>query len=500
MRASGILLPIFSLPSDYGIGTLGEQAFRFVDFLAAAGQSCWQILPLGPTSFGDSPYQSFSVFAGNPYFIDLMLLEQDGLLLPEEYQNVDFGDSSVYIDYSKLFLNRFAVLRCAFERGFARDKKAVSAFLKKSAWLSDYALFMALKFKFEQKEWSLWDEDIRTRTPQAIKKYKSELADDINFWVYTQFLFFRQWESLKKYANSRGVKFIGDIPIYVAQDSADTWVTPQIFLLDEGGVPCEVAGVPPDGFSATGQLWGNPLYDWEALKARDYDWWVERVRAVLKLYDIVRIDHFRGFDSYYAIPSGDKTAENGEWRKGPGMELFRVLRRELSEMNIIAEDLGFLTSSVRRLLKSSGYPGMKVLQFAFDSREESDYLPHNYQKNCVVYTGTHDNDTVCGWFKTAPPEDVRFCRRYLRLSEKEGLHWGFIKGAWSSVAELSIAGMQDFLGLGSGSRINIPSTLGGNWRWRMQKRAINAPLAARILQMTKTYGRFAAPPTKKRSK
>lgn len=492
MRASGILLPVFSLPSRYGIGTFGKEAFRFVDFLAAAGQKYWQILPVGPTSYGDSPYQSFSTFAGNPYFIDLDILRRDGLLTKEECEGVDWGESPTDIDYGKLFKKRFTILRRAFIRSVrgGRDKKATAAFRRENAsWLEDYALYMALKFRFSLKAWKYWDEDIRLRKPEALAKWREALKKDIDFWVFTQYHFFAQWGALKSYANKRGIRFIGDIPIYVAEDSADAWANPDIFWLDETLTPVKVAGVPPDGFSATGQLWGNPLYRWDVLRERNYDWWVERVRASVKIYDKVRIDHFRGFDTYYAVPYGDETAERGEWMQGPGPALFDVLRQKLGDVEIIAENLGYLTESVHELLKATGYPGMKVLEFAFDSREASDYLPHNYDKNCVVYTGTHDNDTLGGWFKTAPRADVKFCRRYLRLNRREGFHWGFIKGAWACTADLAIAQMQDFLGLSSEARINQPSTMGTNWRWRLSRGMLSSHLARRIRNMTKLYGR-----------
>ncbi len=491
-RASGILLPVFSLPSRHGIGSFGWAAYRFVDFLAAAGQSYWQILPIGPTSFGDSPYQSFSTFAGNPYFIDLDLLCRDGLLLPEEADSVSFGKGPG-IDYARLFETRFPVLRKAFERGQERDAEAFTAFREETAaWIEDYALYMALKAHFGFKAWKHWDEDIRLRKPKALARWRKELREETDFWAYLQSLFFSQWRALKAYANRRGIRIIGDIPIYVAEDSADAWAHPDIFWFDEDLNPVKVAGVPPDAFSATGQLWGNPLYRWDVLKKRGYDWWISRVQASLTIYDVVRIDHFRGFDTYYAIPYGDKTAERGEWMQGPGIELFKVLKKDLGDLPIIAEDLGYLTPSVRKLLAESGFPGMKVLEFAFDSREESDYLPHNYGKNCVVYTGTHDNDTVSGWFTSAPPKDVRFCRDYLQLTDKEGWNWGFIRGAWGSTGELAIAQMQDFLDLGSESRINTPSTLGGNWCWRLGKRDLTAALAAKIRRITKRYGRLAA--------
>ena len=490
LRASGILLPVFSLPSPYGIGTFGRAAYRFVDFLSASGQKYWQILPVGPTSYGDSPYQSFSTFAGNPYFIDLDLLQKDGLLEKEEYDGLDWGNEPDRVDYAKLYENRYLVLRRAFSRGYPRERQQVEDFrLSQSRWIEDYALYMALKGEFGQQPWQAWEEDIRLRRPQALAQWRERLWEEIDFWVYLQYLFFKQWSALKRYANRRGIRIIGDIPIYVAEDSADTWSNPEIFWLDENLVPVKVAGVPPDGFSATGQLWGNPVYRWDILKQRGYDWWIERVRANVTIYDVLRIDHFRGFDTFYAVPYGDKTAQRGEWMPGPGMDLFSALKKELGELPIIAENLGYLTESVQQLLSDSGFPGMKVLEFAFDSREASDYLPHNYEKNCVVYTGTHDNDTVAGWFRTAPPEDVRFCKRYLRLNRHEGYHWGFIKGAWASVGDLAIAQMQDFLNLSSEARINRPSTLGGNWVWRLQKPMLTADLAKRIRSMTKLYSR-----------
>ena len=494
-RASGILLPVFSLPSPYGIGTLGREAYRFVSFLAAAGQRYWQILPVGPTSYGDSPYQSFSTFAGNPYFIDLELLQRDGLISGEELFEARLGGNPRQIDYAALFERRFPLLRRAYERAKEHDTPALLRFREKHAhWVEDYALFMALKYAFNQQSWKNWPEDIRLREPQALEHWREELEPECGYWAWLQMMFFRQWGALKRYAKKRGVEIIGDLPIYVAEDSADAWANPDIFWFDEDLNPVMVAGVPPDGFSATGQLWGNPLYRWDVLRERGYDWWVERVKMSLSIYDRVRIDHFRGFDTYYAIPYGDETAERGEWKEGPGIALFQLLEEKLGaayggKLPIIAEDLGYLTDSVRKLLDDSGFPGMKVLEFAFDSREQSDYLPHNYGHNCVVYTGTHDNDTVTGWFHSAPPEDVRFCRDYLRLSRFEGWNWGFIRAAWASTADLAVAQMQDFLNLGSEARVNTPSTLGGNWCWRMPREALTRQLAERIRQMTRLYGR-----------
>ncbi|MEG0771938.1 4-alpha-glucanotransferase [Clostridium sp.] len=489
-RSSGILMHITSLPSPYGIGTFGKEAYAFVDFLIKAGQKYWQILPLGSTSFGDSPYQSFSAFAGNPYFIDLDLLTKEGILNKEDYITLDFGDNSEKVDYEKIFNNKMAVLRIAFIKSKGKYEKSIEKFKEEHGhWLEDYALYMAVKEEFQLKSWQQWDEDIKLREINALKKYKKKLKEEIEYWVFLQYLFFKQYCELKQYANSNGIKIIGDIPIYVAEDSADTWANSELFLLDEIKKPTVVSGCPPDAFSETGQLWGNPIYNWELLEKQGYKWWIERIRANSKLYDVTRIDHFRGFESYWEIPYGDETAVNGTWVKGPGMKLFTAIKESLGEINIIAEDLGFLTDKVINFRIQSGYPGMKVLQFAFDSREESDYLPHNYDKNCVVYTGTHDNDTVNGWFKNTSKEDVDFAVKYLKLTEEEGYNWGFIRGALSSVGNLAIAQMQDFLGLGEESRMNIPSTLGGNWQWRVKKEALSDELAQKIYEVTKLYGR-----------
>jgi 4-alpha-glucanotransferase len=489
-RSSGILMHITSLPSPYGIGTFGKEAYAFVDFLIKAGQKYWQILPLGSTSLGDSPYQSFSAFAGNPYFIDLDLLTKEGILNKEDYITLNFGDNSEKVDYEKIFNNKMAVLRIAFSKSKGKYEKNIEKFKEEHGhWLEDYALYMAVKEEFQLKSWQQWDEDIKLREIKALKKYKKELKEEIEYWMFLQYLFFKQYCELKQYANSNGIKIIGDIPIYVAEDSADTWANSEIFLLDEIKKPTVVSGCPPDAFSETGQLWGNPIYNWKTLENQGYKWWIERIRANSKLYDVTRIDHFRGFESYWEIPYGDETAVNGTWVKGPGMKLFTSIKKSLGEINIIAEDLGFLTDKVIDFRIQSGYPGMKVLQFAFDSREESDYLPHNYDKNCVVYTGTHDNDTVNGWFKNTSKEDVDFAVKYLKLTEEEGYNWGFIRGALSSVGNLAIAQMQDFLGLGDESRMNIPSTLGGNWQWRVKKEALSDELAQKIYEVTKLYGR-----------
>ena len=490
-RSSGILMPISSLPSPHGIGTLGAEARKFVDFLADAGQSWWQILPVGPTSYGDSPYQSFSAYAGNPYLIDLDLLCEDGLLTPAEVNAVSWGTDPTRVDYSAIYNGRFPLLHLAMERGWERDADKVKAFSEENdAWLPDYALFMALKRHFGMNAWTEWpDEDIRLRRPEAVARYREELADDIRLFTYIQYLFFRQWEALRAYAHEKGIGIIGDLPIYVAMDSADVWADPRAFQLDERNVPAEVAGVPPDYFTADGQLWGNPLYDWDAMKADGYTWWIRRIAGASRLYDILRIDHFRGLESYWAVPYGETTAKVGRWVKGPGMDLMNVLTEKFPNIQFIAEDLGYLTPEVRQLLEDSGLPGMKVLQFAFDSREAANYLPHTYPRHCVCYAGTHDNSTLMGWKDEAAPADIAMAREYLGLHDEEGFNWGVLRGGQSSVADLFIAQMQDYLGLGSEARMNTPGILGGNWQWRMLPGQITDELTARIARMTSLYGR-----------
>lgn len=491
-RECGVLLPISSLPSKYGIGCFSKSAYEFVDQLKAAGQGCWQILPLGPTSYGDSPYQSFSTFAGNPYFISLEDLIEEGVLTEKECDAVDFGSREDDVDYEKIYKGRYKLLRKAYERSDISKNPDFVRFQQEQAhWLGDYALFMAVKDRFEGIPWTEWAEDIRLRWNNALDYYRKELYFEIEFQEYMQFKFYKQWAKLKAYANRRGIRIIGDIPIYVAMDSADTWANPGLFKLDENNEPTQVAGCPPDGFSATGQLWGNPLYNWAYHKKTGYDWWLKRIAYCFDLYDIVRIDHFRGFDEYYSIPYGDETAVNGHWEKGPGMDLFNTVKEKLGELDIIAEDLGFLTESVFQLLKDSGYPGMKVLQFAFDPSEDSDYLTYKYQRNCVVYTGTHDNDTTAGWFEKLSDGDKEVALRYMNsfYTPKEEQHWDLIALAMRSTADTCIIPVQDFLGLGSEARINMPSTLGDNWKWRMTKGAFSEELKEKIRRMTKLYGR-----------
>ena len=484
-------MPVFSLPSKYGIGCFSKEAYKFVDKLKKAGQSCWQILPLGPTGYGDSPYQSFSTFAGNPYYIDLKTLIKEGLLTKKECKAYDFGEKDDEIDYEKIYRSRFKVLKKAYDR-FEKNEDYNDFVNENSYWLEDYALYMAIKDRNNGVSWKEWEAPLRDREESALAQAKEELAEEIDFYRFQQYEFDRQWKKLHAYANAQGVKIIGDIPIYVAFDSADTWASPQLFQFDENNNPTGVAGCPPDAFSATGQLWGNPLYNWEYHKETGYAWWIQRIAYCLKLYDVVRIDHFRGFDEYYAIPYGDETAVNGKWMPGPGMDLFRAIEAKLGRPEIIAEDLGFLTPSVLKLLKDSGFPGMKVLQFAFDARESSNYLPHTYPTNCVVYTGTHDNDTTRGWYHEVGKDARDFAKEYMckpRLDE-DTLAGDFIAMAMSSVADLCVIPMQDYLNLGSSARINIPSTLGGNWVWRMTKKQFSDSVVDEIARVTKLYGRM----------
>lgn len=492
MRASGVLLPVSSLPSAYGIGSFSKEAYEFVDQLKAGGQKYWQILPLGPTGYGDSPYQSFSTYAGNPYYIDLETLMEDGLLTKEECDACDFGDNPSYIDYEKIYNQRFPILKNAFAR-FVEDEEFREFVKENEFWLEDYSLYMAIKNSLNGISWSQWEDDLKCRDTQALEQKKQELADEVQFIRFQQYEFTKQWQKLKTYANEQGIFIIGDIPIYVAFDSADAWANPELFQFDENSEPTAVAGCPPDAFSATGQLWGNPLYKWDYHAETGFAWWIQRLKYCFKLYDVVRVDHFRGFDEYYAIPYGNETAEFGAWQKGPGIDLFHAVKNALGDVNIIAEDLGYLTDSVLKLLQDTGYPGMKVLQFAFDSREESDYLPHNYNKNCVVYTGTHDNDTILGWLDEMAPEDVAFAQKYMnnKNSTAEEIPWDFIRLAMASVADLAIIPVQDYLGLGTEARINKPSTLGYNWKWRLKPGQLQEDVLEKMYDMTKLYGRLS---------
>lgn len=492
-RASGILLPVASLPSKYGIGCFSKEAYAFIDKLVEAGQSYWQILPLSPTSYGDSPYQSFSSFAGNPYFIDPDALVEEGVLTEEECESFDFGSNPVQIDYEKQYRQRFLLLRLAYERSNIAQNPDFIRFMEQNAdWLEDYALFMAVKQRFDGAAWSEWAEDIKKRWSFALDYYRRECYFDIEFYKYLQFVFQKQWSRLKRYANEKGIRIIGDIPIYVAFDSSDAWAHPEMFQFDGEYCPTAVAGCPPDAFAETGQLWGNPLYRWDYHRQTGYHWWCRRMEHCFSLYDVVRIDHFRGFDEYYSIPWGDETAEHGHWEKGPGMELFWALRARLGEQEIIAEDLGFLTESVMRLLEESGYPGMKVLEFAFDPREKSDYLPHSYHKNCVVYTGTHDNETLVQWYKGLDDESRAFAEEYMdnaATPDKEK-YWDFVRMAMLSVADTCVIPVQDYLGLDKEARINKPSTLGGNWLWRMTEGMLTDEVIEKIHRLTEISARL----------
>ena len=492
MRASGVLMPIFSLPSKYGIGCFSKEAYLFVDQLKKSGQKYWQILPLGPTGYGDSPYQSFSTFAGNPYFIDLDTLVEEGLLESAECEAYDFGDNDRYVDYEKIYRARFKILKKAYDNSKIDEDTSFKAYeLNQKFWLEDYALYMSVKHHFGEVSWNEWDEEIRLRRPDALKRYAKTLKTEIEFYKFLQYIFAKQWKKLKKYANQNEIQIIGDIPIYVAFDSADSWSHPELFQFDQFENPISVAGCPPDGFSVTGQLWGNPLYDWEYHKKTSYAWWTQRIAYCFELYDVARIDHFRGLDEYYSIPFGAATAENGHWEKGPGIDLFQSLSKKLGTMNIIAEDLGYVTDSVRKLVKDTGYPGMKILEFAFDSREKSDYLPHNYDRNCVIYTGTHDNDTIKGWYQSIVPEDKQLSIEYMgnEKTDLNEIHWDFIRLALSSVAYLAIIPIQDYLGLGTEARINQPSTLGNNWKWRLLNGEITDELLNKMGRLVALYGR-----------
>ncbi len=492
MRASGILMHISSLPSDYGIGTLGKDAYNFIDFLHEAKQHYWQILPVCPTSFGDSPYQSFSTNAGNPYFIDFDILTRDGLLKKSDYDGMFWGDDAERVDYAALYENRFKVLKKAYKRFKKADKTDFNKFLTENEkWISNYALFMAIKDKHDGRSWLEWDEPFKLRDSHSLWLFKESHKDEVEFYEFIQYIFFKQWQALKEYAAEKNVKIIGDIPIYVALDSADVWVSPDLFDLDENLNPKTVAGCPPDAFCEDGQLWGNPIYKWERHKETGYSWWIDRMKSASKLYDIIRIDHFRGFDEFYSIPYGDDTAKNGKWLMGPRTELFNAIKAEMGEVDIIAEDLGFLTPSVKELLNELQFPGMKVLEFAFDPESESDYLPYKYDKNCVVYTGTHDNAPVKAWAKDISKDELKFCCDYIGCKTKSGSNfiWALIKTALASTADTAIIQMQDYLELGAESRMNTPSIPFGNWQWRMKKNILTQELSQKIGEITKIFGR-----------
>ena len=488
MRGSGILMHITSLPGPYGVGTMGHSACAFIDFLQKAGQSYWQILPLTPTGFGDSPYQSCSAFAGNHYLIDLDILVEEGLLQPEEPGRICWDHREDRVDFDLQYKNRLKVLRLAYGR-FA-DGEALEAFcLENSSWLPDFALFMALKEANDGRPWFLWEQALKCREPNAIWQARKTYKEDIRFYCFVQYIFYKQWSALRIYANKKGISIIGDVPIYVPMDCADVWSNPELFQLDGNMDPIAVAGCPPDAFSEDGQLWGNPLYRWDLLKKEGYRWWLRRLGAAEKLYDVVRLDHFRGFEAYWAVPYGDTTARNGRWIKGPGMDFIRTVQEKLPNLSLIAEDLGFLTPEVLKLRDDAGLPGMKVLEFAFDSREPSDYLPHAYGRNSVCYIGTHDNMTTRQWLETAPPHVRDYAVEYMRLTEQEGYVWGAIRTALGSVSDLCIIQMQDYLELGGEARMNFPGTAQENWVWRALPGSYGDALARKICRLSCLYGR-----------
>lgn len=483
-------MPVSSIPSKYGIGTFGAAARGFVDQLVKAKQKYWQVLPLGPTSFGDSPYQSFSAMAGNPYFIDPDTLVSEGLLKKKEITSLSWGDNPADIDYANLYEKRFPLLRKAFERFDCNDSSFVSFIKEQEEWLGDYALYMAVKNSFQQREWLSWDEDIRNHEKNAVRKYEEELKQDILYYEFLQYEFHKQWMELKSYANERGIQIIGDIPLYVALDSADVWAHRDEFQLDETGHPVNVAGCPPDAFSDDGQKWGNPLYDWKKMEENDFWWWRLRMKTNAKLYDVIRIDHFIGVVRYFSIPAGDANARKGKWRKGPGRKLTKVINESIGDSRIIAEDLGVSVPGVKTLLDKSGWPGMRVLIFAFDGNPAHGYLPHNYDTTqMVVYGGTHDNETLAGYFYPKTEKELKYMYQYLKISSKEEIVDALIDLAYSSISDVVIFQMQDILKLGNEARMNLPSTIGTNWRWRMKEGEFTKERIGMLAELSTMYNR-----------
>lgn len=493
-RGSGILMPIFSLPGKYGIGSFGREAYEFVDFLRKSEQKYWQILPLGITSFRDSPYQSTSTFAGNPYFIDLDELIELGFLKKVDIEKYKLSKEESLIDYGLLYKNKMKILRKAYEIAKNNIMEDLDMFYDENKiWLREFSIFMGIKSQNKGVSWLEWEESYKKYNSTEVVKYEENNRNEIYFWVFTQYFFFKQWKNLKLYANKNGIKIIGDLPIYVSEDSVDLWANPQLFKVDKNFRPITVAGTPPDDFALKGQLWGNPIYDWKAMEEENYKWWLKRIEYSFKLYDTLRIDHFRGFQDYWEVDYGEDNAMDGKWVKGPGIKLFKKIKEKLGDLDIIAEDLGFITEDVRQLMEETGFPGMKVLQFAFDLKEESkegsEHAIHNHSKNSVVYTGTHDSPTVVGWGKSVSSKELKYAKRYLNLCKGEDLNWAFIRGAWSSSSYLAIAPMQDFLGLDNRARINIPSIPDGNWTWRVKESSLTDELAFRIREITRIYKR-----------
>lgn len=489
-RGAGLLLPISSLPSPYGIGTLGREAYKFVDYLAEAGQKYWQVLPVGPTSYGDSPYQSFSAFAGNPYFIDLDYLVEEGLITKAQIKKFPWGDNAEYIDYATVYNSRFEILRMAFENSDYANEDAYRQFEKdNSYWLDDYSLYMAVKFHFDNKEWATWDYDIKARQPEAINRYREELSEDIAFWKFCQYKFFEQWNKLRKYANEQGIEMIGDIPIYVAMDSADVWAHKELFELDEDFKQINVAGVPPDAFSEDGQLWGNPLYNWPEMERQGFEWWKQRMASNSKLYDYIRIDHFIGVVNYYSIEAHCNSAKEGVWREGPGKKLTDAIDSAIGDAKIIAEDLGVVSPAVRELLAETGYPGMNIIEFAFDGSPDNSHLPHNYKPNSLVYGGTHDNETVAGFFNAKKASELKYAYQYLGVDNKKDIPSAVLRAAYASVSAIAIFQVQDILEIGNESRMNTPSTVGDNWKWRLTKGALTKKKAKELKKLAEFYAR-----------
>ena len=493
-RQSGVLMHISSLSGKYGIGSFGQSAYDFVDFLVRTKQRYWQILPLGTTSYGDSPYQSFSAFAGNTYFIDFDILIEEGLLNEADVKGADFGDDPRKVDYAKIFDARRPIMEKAVARFLkADDLSDYESFVEQNAaWLEVFAEYMAIKEHFDNLAWTEWpDEAIRRREPASLASYREKLADKLTYHRVTQYLFFKQWLRLKAYANEHHIEIVGDMPIYVAADSADVWAQPHFFKTDAVGKPTCVAGCPPDEFSETGQLWGNPIYDWEAMDKDGYAWWIERLRESFKIYDIVRIDHFRGFESYWEVPAGSETSASGKWVKGPDYKLFAAVKEALGDLNIIAEDLGFMTDEVIELRERTGFPGMKILQFAFNPDDESIDSPHLAPNNSVMYTGTHDNNTVLGWYKDEIDDATRqYMAQYTNRKEYETVPHAMLRTIFASVSFMAVATMQDLLELDSAARMNYPSTIGGNWTWRMTAEELNPIVEGELYSLTKTYRRM----------
>lgn len=506
-RSCGILMPISSIPSKYGIGTFGKEAYNYIDFLKKTGQKYWQILPMGHVSYGDSPYSSFSIYAGNPYYIDLEMLIEENIITKEDCDSLNNEDDTLFVNYEIQFNYRYTVLSKAYQNAKEKYKARIAKFKKTNNWVLDYALFMALKYKNNQKPWYEWEKEIIKRDPEVIKKVQKELKEEINYWCFIQYLFYKQYTSLKSYANKNGIQIIGDIPIYVAFDSVDVWAYGDVFLLDNEKLPKLISGVPPDAFSDEGQLWGNPVYNWNYLKKTSYEWWIDRINYSFSLYDVTRIDHFRGFDEFWAVPYGSKNAIDGKWYKAYGEELFKKIKNE-GDINVIAEDLGVITESVKKLMNKTGFPGIKVLHFAFDGSVDNPYLPKNFTKNSVCYTGTHDNDTLKGWFKELSRESQKYVLETLNidieklyvdrnineidkysdyfieeLSENNNLYYEIVEALLCSNSDLCIIPMQDYLCLGKEARMNKPSTIGNNWRWRLKKEYLNEKLFQKINDM-----------------